>query len=251
MRQKNKIIAGIILLIMTAVFPSAAGAGITVDHRLYTDLLSKFVKNGFVDYQGLKKEEAQLNRYLGQLEKTDVEELSRPEQFAFYVNAYNAWTIKLILSAYPGIQSIKDLGTLFKSPWKKKIVRIKGQVLTLDNIEHDILRKRFKDPRVHFAVNCASKGCPPLRSEAYRGGILNRQLDQMARAFINDPARNRLDGRTLYVSKIFKWFAEDFDDNIVDYFLKYAQGNLKKQLETGRREIKIEYLNYDWSLNGE
>jgi hypothetical protein len=136
-----------------------------VDHGIYADLLVKYVKNGVVDYQGFKSEETKLDQYLKVLENTDTKNLSRDEQFAFYANAYNAWTIKLILSAYPGVKSIKDLGSVFKSPWKKKLVRIEGKVITLDDIEHNILRPRFKDPRVHFAVNCASKGCPPLRSE--------------------------------------------------------------------------------------
>ena len=120
----------------------------------------------------------------------------------------------------------------------------------MDHIEHDILRPRFKDPRVHFAINCASKGCPPLRSDPYEGALLDRQLDEMAGAFINDPRYNSLDGRTLYVSKIFDWFAVDFKKDIISFFLKYAQGDLKRQLEAKRSKINIEYLNYDWSLNG-
>ena len=225
---------------------SAAGA----DQSLYGELLQKYVKNGVVDYQGFKKEEAKLDQYLSILEKTDPKELSRNEQFAFYVDAYNAWTIKLILSAYPGVKSIKDLGSLLKSPWKKKIARIDGDIITLDNIEHDILRPRFKDPRIHFAVNCAAKSCPPLRSEAYRGDVLDQQLTEMTEAFVNDPTRNRLEGNTLYVSSIFKWYSEDFNDGIVEFFKKYARGELREWLKKNQKEIKVEYLDYDWSLNG-
>lgn len=223
----------------------------TADHRLYAELLEKYVKNGVVDYQGFKKEEAELDRYLKILERTDTKALSRNEQFAFYINAYNAWTIKLILSAYPGIQSIKDLGGLFKSPWKMKIARIDGDVITLDNIEHDILRPRFKDPRIHFAVNCASKSCPPLRSEPYRGDVLDHQLTEMTEAFINDPSYNRLQGGVLYVSSIFKWYSEDFNDDIVGFFMKYAEGELKKELRNHAGGVEVEYLDYDWSLNGQ
>jgi hypothetical protein len=221
-----------------------------VDHGLFTELLGKYVQNGKVDYQGFKREEAKLDQYLKILERTPVRTLSRNDRFAFYINAYNAWTIKLILTGYPGITSIKDLGTFFKSPWKKKIARIDGRTVTLDHIEHEVLRPAFKDPRVHFAVNCASKGCPPLRSEAYRGEVLDRQLDEMTRAFINDPRRNYLEGRVLYVSRIFKWFSEDFDDDVVGFFLKYAQGDLKKRLAAQAKKIDVEYLDYDWSLNG-
>lgn len=239
---------GIFCGALNILFPKWSDA--EVDHALYVELLEKYVENGMVDYQGFKNEEAKLDRYLKVLAETDTKKLSRDEQFAFYINAYNAWTIKLILTGYPGIKSIKDLGSIFKTPWKKRIARIDGDIVTLDHIEHDILRPRFKDPRVHFAINCASIGCPPLRSEPYRGEVLELQLDEMAKAFINDPQRNRLEGRTLYVSSIFKWFSKDFNDGVVGFFLKYAQGNLKKELAENQRNIQIKYLDYDWSLNG-
>jgi hypothetical protein len=222
----------------------------TDDHSLYAQLLESHVKNGVVDYRGFKREEGKLDQYLRILEKTDTKALSRTDQFAFYINAYNAWTIKLVLSAYPGLKSIKDLGSLFESPWKKKVARIDGDVISLDNLEHDILRPRFKDPRIHFAVNCASKSCPPLRSEPYRGDVLDQQLTDMTEAFINDPERNRLEGNTLYVSSIFKWYSEDFNDDVVEFFMKYATGELKEGLKKHQKEIKVEYLDYDWSLNG-
>jgi len=221
-----------------------------VDHSLYAGLLKKYVKDGVVNYQGFKNEESVLDQYLKVLEKVDSKVLSRSEQFAFYINAYNGWTIKLILSEYPGVKSIKELGSLFKSPWKKKISRIDGQIITLDDIEHNILRPRFKDPRVHFAVNCASKSCPPLRSEPYHGYDLDRQLNEMTMAFINDFENNRLEDHTLYVSSIFKWFAKDFNKDIIGFFFKYAKEDLKEQLEAGKGKIKVEYLDYDWSLNG-
>jgi hypothetical protein len=221
------------------------------NHDIYAELLKKYVKSGVVEYKGLKNEEAYLDKYLKILERTDPERLSRNSQFAFYINAYNAWTIKLILNGYPGLKSIKDLGGIFTSPWKKQIARINGEVITLDHIEHDILRPRFKDPRVHFAINCAAKSCPPLRPEPYRANALDRQLDEMARAFINDSQRNRLEGRTLYASRIFKWFAKDFNNDVPGFFLEYAQKDLKKQLEESKSTLKIKYLDYDWSLNGQ
>jgi len=221
-----------------------------IDHSLYAGLLKKYVKDGVVNYQGFKDEESVLDKYLKVLEEVDSKILSRDEKFAFYINAYNAWTIKLILSGYPGIKSIKDMGNLFKSPWKKKISRIDGKIITLDDIEHNILRPRFKDPRVHFAINCAAKSCPPLRSEPYRVSDLEQQLDEMTRAFINDRENNRLEGHALYVSSIFKWFKEDFNKDIIGFFLKHAKGDLKEQLEARRGKIKVNYLDYDWSLNG-
>jgi hypothetical protein len=230
--------------------PVASWSTEQVNHSLYAGLLEKHVKDGVVDYQGFKNEEASLDQYLRVLENTDTKELSRNEQFAFYVNAYNAWTIKLILSGYPGVKSIKDLGSLFKSPWKKKICRIDGGIITLDDIEHKILRPRFKDPRVHFAINCAARSCPPLISEPYEGSNLDEQLDASAGAFLNNPDRNRLEGNTLYVSKIFKWFSDDFNKDVVGFFLKYAAGKFKETLMENRDKIKVKYLHYDWSLNG-
>jgi len=220
-----------------------------VENTIYTDLLQRYVNDGVVDYQGFKSAEAELDQYLEILAQVDPQTLSRDERFTFYVNAYNAWTIKLILSRYPNLQSIKELGSFLRSPWKKELARIDGKILTLDNIEHDILRPQFKDPRVHFAVNCASKGCPPLLGEPYTGARLNQQLDGAAKAFINDPQRNRLDNKGLYVSKIFKWFAADFSNDIVGFFKRYADEPMKTELER-RSTVKVKYLDYDWSLNG-
>lgn len=222
----------------------------SIDNGLYADLLKNYVQNGIVNYKSLKNEEGKLDQYLTILENINIKTLSSNEQFAFYINAYNAWTIKLILTGYPGVKSIKDLGSFLKSPWKKKICRIDGKVVTLDYIEHEILRPVFKDPRTHFAVNCASKGCPPLRSEPYWGDILDKQLEEMTIAFINDPIRYKIEKDTLYVSSIFKWFSEDFNEDIIGFYLKYAEGDFEKSLEENKDEIKIKYLDYDWSLNG-
>lgn len=225
-------------------------SGDEVGNPIYAALLKKYVKKGVVDYQGFKSDETKLDQYLKVLEKTDTKTLSRNDQFAFYINAYNAWTIKLILSGYPGVKSIKDLGGYISGPWKKKICRIDGKIITLDDIEHNILRPKFKDSRVHFAVNCASKGCPPLLSNPYRGSVLDQQLDDAARAFINDSARNRLEGHTLFLSKIFKWFEGDFNKDVIGFFLRFADSDLKKQLMVNRDNIEVKYLDYDWSLNG-
>jgi len=235
-------LAGILLLTGTV--------GAAPDDSIYAELLNRYNRNGLVDYAGFKRDEVRLDQYLAVLAKIDPNTLSRSEQFAYYANAYNAWTIKLILTGYPGVESIKDLGSLFKSPWKKKFVELDGKVITLDNIEHDILRPRFKDPRVHMAVNCASKGCPPLWNEPFTGSRLDDQLDAAARSFINNPGFNRLEGNTLFVSKIFKWFREDFEDDVIGFIEKYAEGQLKARIQANRALLEVEYLDYDWSLNG-
>ncbi|MDY6791783.1 MAG: DUF547 domain-containing protein [Thermodesulfobacteriota bacterium] len=248
MFHRHKI--GVAALLCFLIVGLTATAAQGLDHSLYAGLLKKYVNHGAVNYQGFKNAESVLDQYLKKLQKVDSKMLSRNEQFAFYINAYNAWTIKLILSGYPGVKSIKELGTLFKSPWKKKICRIDGKIMTLDDIEHGILRPEFKDPRVHFAINCAAKSCPPLRSEPYHGDALDQQLDEMTGAFINHLESNRLENHMLYVSSIFKWFKEDFNNDIIGFFLKYAKGDLKGQLEADKEKIKVKYLDYNWSLNG-
>ena len=246
-----KTIAIATTIMIVGIWVASAGVhAAQVDHSLFASLLSRHVKDGVVDYKGFKDDEAILDRYLDVLSAVDTEPLPADDQFAFYVNAYNAWTIKLILSRYPDIRSIKDLGSLFSSPWKKTIARIDGGLLTLDQIEHDILRKRFKDPRVHFAVNCASKSCPPLQGDPFTGSHLNDQLNQAAKAFINAPRFNRLEGDTLWVSKIFDWFSEDFQSDVIGYVIKFADAPLSDQLVKNKGRIKVKYLDYDWSLNG-
>jgi hypothetical protein len=249
MKKKILLIWMIILAGFVGV-PRSITADDMMDYGIYAELLSTYVDNGVVNYQGFKSQESKLDAFLKNLESAKSEKMSRNEQFAFYINAYNAWTIKLILSGYPGIKSIKDLGTLFTTPWDKKICRIDGKVLTLNDIEHKILRPKFKDPRVHFAIVCASKGCPKLISDPYQGKILDSQLDEAARSFVNNWEQNYLDGNTLYVSSIFKWFSEDFNNDILSFFIKYATNDLKKQLGAKSGDIKIQHLDYDWSLNG-
>lgn len=163
------------------------------------------MKDGVVDYQGFKKEEQTLDQYLNLLDKTDPAELSRNEQYAYYINVYNVYTLKLILDNFKDgkpLDSIKDIGGLFKSPWKIDFVKAGGKVYKLDDIEHNVLRPTFKDPRVHFAVNCASKSCPPLISVPYQGDTLDQQLDENTISFLNDSKHNYLDGN-LYTSAEF------------------------------------------------
>jgi hypothetical protein len=233
-----------------AVYDSRASAAEPL-HGRWERLLSRHVKNGLVDYAGMKADERDLDAYLADLERIDSRTLSRIDQFAFFINAYNAWTVKLIIGPYPEIKSIKDLGGLFGSPWKKKIARIDGALLSLDQIEHEILRPRFKDPRVHFAINCAALSCPPLRPEAYVGERLDLQLDDAARAFINNPDRNYLKLDTLYLSRIFDWFGEDFGKDLPRFVSRYAEGNLKERLAAREGKLRVEFLDYDWGLNGE
>lgn len=221
-------------------------------HDGWDSLLQAHVKNGLVDYDGFKKQEEQLDEYLHKLAEASITQASGHDKLALYINAYNAYTIKLILQNYkkgqpPG--SIKDIGGFFSSPWSVRFAVVAGETLTLDNIEHDIIRREFDEPRVHFAVNCASRSCPPLLNRAYRGDLLEGQLQEITRRFINDPRFTKLEGTTLYVSKIFRWFGEDFKDDIIGFMSTFADEELQKGLRLGGDRLSIKYLDYDWSLN--
>jgi hypothetical protein len=251
MNQRNFGLAVIISIsLVTGIFGSAASSrASTVNHDIWADLLGKYITPNGVNYTGFKKDEERLDQYLKVLENTDPEKLQRNEQYAYYINAYNAWTVKLILSDYPGVKSIKDFGTILKSPWQKKWVRVNGNVITLDHVEHEILRPRYKDPRVHFAINCSAASCPPLRPEPYLADKLDQQLDDSTRSFVNDADNYRLEGNTLYVSRIFKWFSEDFNEDVLGFYLQYAAGELKEKLTRNKDRIQVKYLHYDWALN--
>lgn len=251
MRKTILTICIIVIAVVNSAGLAASSTGGPVDHSSFAVLLERHVENGRVNYYGIKEDVDLLDQYLRILKSVEPETLSRNEQMAFYINTYNAWTIKLILTKYPDITSIKDLGSLFESPWKKKLVQIENTIFTLDEIEHGILRPVFRDPRIHFAVNCASKGCPPLQNTPFTGMDLDSQLDRAAQLFINNPEFNHLRGNTLYVSKIFKWFHKDFNDDIVGFFKQYARGKLKEALEKNKEKLKVRYLEYDWSLNAQ
>ncbi len=227
--------------------PSTAQA--QVDNSIYANLLGRHIKKNRVDYDGFKREEARLDSYLAILSATEVNRLSHNERFAFYINAYNAFTIKLILTKYPGINSIKEIGSFFSNPWSIKFISLEGQTVSLDTIEHDFLRPVFKDPRIHFAINCASKGCPPLSNQPYEGQTLEAQLNTMTRAFINDPKHTFIKNNTLFVSKIFKWFEEDFNGEPLRFIRQYADAKFKKKLDSLGPKTKLSYLDYDWTLN--
>lgn len=222
-------------------------------HAIWGELLAAHVQDGVVDYLGFKQHEEQLDVYLNRLDSANPASLPAAARLAFYINAYNGYTVKLILANFENgkpVASIKDIGGWFSSPWSIRFARVGGETLTLDNIEHDIIRPKFRDPRVHFAINCASRSCPPLLSQAYTGPKLEEQLDGAAASFLNDRNFTYISGNTLYVSKIFQWFGEDFHNDIVGFVKQYARGELLRKIEAAGADLHIQYLDYDWSLNG-
>ena len=187
------------------------------EHKDLTTLLGKVVSysgvggaESKVDYKKLQKEPLLLNKYIkemSQVSKKQFDSFSKTEQQAFLMNAYNAFTLKLVVDHYP-VKSIKKIGGLFSSPWKMKFIRLLGKEMTLDEIEHETLRKNYNEPRVHFAVNCASIGCPRLRNEAFVASRLDAQLEEQTKIFMRDTSRNKIDlkNKKLKISKIFDWF---------------------------------------------
>jgi hypothetical protein len=253
------------LTLSTASFSPAAA----FDHGPLDDLLKKYVlvvdqgRASQVDYRGLQTERQQLGTYLqgmAGVSRAEFDSWPPPRQLAFLINAYNGWTLELILTAYPEIKSIKELGSLFQSPWEKKFIPLLGETLSLDGIEHALIRGsgRYNDPRIHFAVNCASIGCPALRAEAFTAEQLEEQLEEATRLFLADRSRNRLADTTLEISSIFKWYRGDFEQgwrgasSLERFLALYAdsfglQTDQATALAEGR--YRIRFLDYDWQLN--
>lgn len=228
-------------------------------HRAWGALLKEDVvvldggKASRVRYAGLAREHARLRAYLDALSgvpRQEFDRWSRQEQTAFLINAYNAFTVEKVLTRYPDLRSIRDFGRLFGDPFKDRFFRLLGEPASLDDIE-GTLRKRFHEPRIHFALNCASIGCPMLREEAYVAGRLEAQLDEQAMRFLSDRSRNRFANGHLEVSKIFDWYGEDFEPRAA-FFARYAkvladEPAAQKRIEEGKAPLS--FLDYDWSLN--
>ena len=214
------------------------------DHQEWDRLLQKHVSlDGVVDYEGFKKDRTQLDKYLKQLSGTSVKKLSAKGQKVFWINAYNGYTVQLILDNYP-LKSIMDLKFKGKDAWSYPFIQIDGKTYTLNNIEHDILRKEFPDPRIHFAVNCASASCPKLANKAFEVGNIDSLMDTLTKAYVNDKSQNKLSANSVKISEIFKWYQEDFvkSGTLIDFLNKYSTTKINKN-------AKVEYLPYDWSLN--
>lgn len=222
-----------------------------VDHSALDALLKEFVHGSRVDYRGLKAEASTLADYVRSLADVDVSKLDTKEQMALYINAYNAFTLTLILEHLtPGFGGITEIPEARR--WKHKRWVVGGHTYSLDEIENTVLRARFGDARVHTAINCASVGCPDLRAEAFTGEKLDSQLDEQFRRFVNDPRHVRVRGGVLYVSAIFDWFKGDFTMGgvtVAEFIARYADDGLRRKIEGLGRGVRVKFLDYDWSLN--
>lgn len=213
----------------------------------FNNLLSKHVdKKGNVNYKAFKKDESKLDTFLAHLNNTTPSSSwSKNKQKAFWINAYNAYTIKLILDNYP-LKSITKIKKKGKNAWKIPFVKVGGKTYTLDHIEHNILRKKLFDPRIHVGVNCASGSCPKLHNKAFTAQNVNSELESLMKQFINDSKRNKLSkSNSIQISKIFNWFKGDFTKNgsLIDYINKYSDNKIAS-------DAKVRHLTYDWNLNG-
>lgn len=226
--------------------------------KIYDNLLKKYVHSGLVDYDNLSKDK-DLNTYINALSKFDPNTLiSKEDKLAFWINAYNAYTLKAIVDEYP-ISSINDLHTggriighiLKTTVWDKDFVVINNKKMTLNHIEHEIIRPKFKDPRVHFALVCGAFSCPPLRKEAFIGDKLNEQLDDQGKIFFNDVTKNSFDvkNKIAHISKILDWYGSDFGEND-SQILQRIKNFLPTQIrESLNNNWKIDFNSYNWDLN--
>jgi hypothetical protein len=250
------------LAVLGAVFwaASALPQGFDHSHGVWDALLKRHVvvsangSSSLVSYAGMSRERAALSAYLDALSSVKNGEYSawrREQQMAFLINAYNAFTVEKILKRYPDIRSIREFGRFFGNPFRDEFFELLERKASLDWIEHDNLRAGFGDPRVHYAVNCASLGCPMLREEAYVGDRLDSQLQEQAIRFLADRTRNRFADGKLQVSRIFDWFKEDFEPRAA-YFARHAgvlaDDAASRQL-IARGKVRLGFLDYDWSLN--
>ena len=254
------------------LFVHAAPAFGDFDHGRWNLLLSKHVivsADGLstaVDYASLGVNREPLQSYLeetSRVSRASFDAWETSDQLAFLINLYNAATVELILdnmASSDPIDSIRDIGSLFTSAWELERVALFGNLVTLDDIEHDMIRGwgRYNEPRIHFAVNCAAIGCPALRAEAYTGTALEGQLEDATRDFLSDRSRNYFDGRRLRLSSIFKWYREDFErgwggsNALGEFVARYSSDlglSVEQRNELARGDMGIRFLSYDWGLN--
>jgi len=222
----------------------------TPNHIAWDKLLHKHVNStGDVDYRGFIKDSTLLNDYLHELAINAPNDMwPKTDQLAYWINLYNAATVKLITNHYP-ITSIKDIGSgiqipFINTPWKIEFIKINNQIIDLDKIEHGIIRKEFEEPRIHLALVCAAKSCSSLRNEAYQGASLNEQLTNQAHIFLSDKTKNNISEDHIVISKLFKWYGGDFkkETTLIEYLNQYSPTPINK-------EADIDYMDYDWALN--
>jgi uncharacterized protein DUF547 len=247
-----------VLLLLVAVMIAAPTFAADPDYRLWQELLSKhYDPDRGMNYKGLKADKAALDRLRQQMAAVDVATLSRPEQLAYWINLYNISTVNVVAESYP-VDSIRDISTdpiVRLNVFKKPHVKFKGGTMSLNDVENDKIRSGFKDPRIHFAINCAAESCPPIRPEPFVGARIDQQLDDQARKFLNGPHGVRLeqDGSelVLHVTKIMDWFKDDFEQwggGSVPFLKKHLSPDKVKRIAAAKK-VELEFDDYSWKLN--
>lgn len=247
-----------ILLLLAVLMITAPASAAEPDYRLWQELLSKHYDPARgMNYKGLKADKTALDRLRQQMAAVDVASLSRPEQLAYWINLYNINVVGVVVDNYP-VESIRDISTdpiIRLNVFKKPSVQIKGGTLSLDDVEHKKIREPFKDPRIHFAINCAAESCPPIRPEPFVGARIGQQLDDQARKFLNGPMGVRLeqDGSelVLHVTKIMDWFKDDFEQwggGAVPFLKKHLSPDKVKRIGAAKK-VELEFDDYSWKLN--
>ena len=248
--------AAFLAWLMLSASPARAGGVAEPDHSAFDALLRKYVAADGVRYAAWHANPADrqaLAAYLTRMQTADVSALGdtpegRRSRLAFWLNLYNAATLDLVLDGFPA-KSIKDLGGALKSPWDREVVVVEGRKLTLNAIENDVIRPAFREPRIHFALNCAAKSCPPLRAEAYTAAALEKQLEEQTSAFLANGRFTRLDGKRLTLSKIFDWYRKDFEaaaGSVVAWVRPYHPALAALP---SAAKVDVTYAEYDWALN--
>ena len=250
----------ILLAIIITISPLAHSfdhSHVSFDLILQKYLVETSSSQTLFKYKELKEQGSKsFNEYLASLSKVTLSKygtFTNDQKLAFLINAYNAFTIKLIIDHYP-VESIRDIGSVFTSAWKKKFFNFLGKKSYLDFIEHEMIRKHFKEPRIHFAVNCASMSCPSLMPFAFAAKNLDFQLDTAAKAFLGNTEKNQYDGsqKKLFLSKIFKWYGGDFEKvhgSVLKYVAPYIKTSAENRRLIGNEKVRLDYLDYDWNLN--
>jgi Protein of unknown function, DUF547 len=273
--RREIIMRQILVLALVLLLPEVAGAApaaklwpywerhgpassAPIDHAAWTGFLERYVRIGDdginrVAYGEVTPEDrAALDAYIDRLARLPIRSYARPEQMAYWINLYNALTVQVVLEHYP-VESIRDIdispGLFSDGPWGRDLAMIEGQEVSLDDIEHRILRPIWQDPRIHYSVNCASIGCPDLQPEPFRADALDRQLTAAAEDYVNDPRGVLVDDSDLVVSSIYNWFGADFggsERDLIEHLKRYARPELRARLERVR---SIDDDRYDWRLN--
>jgi len=250
------VIARFVLLLIFLCLPFGwvQAAEFDHSHQPYAHVLKKSVKDSLVNYGALKSDHKDLNTYLDQLAgvpEKDFKKWSRSQQLSFLINLYNAQTLQLIINHYP-LKSIKDIGNFLKGPWDQPVVRLFGKEITLNKLEHELLRKEYQEPRLHFVLVCAALGCPPLQEEPYLPDKLEQQFEDQGKRFLANRHKNSVNvhEHVIYLSPIFRWFEDDFvnkSGSVLAFVQPYFPLETTRALLKGG--FKIRYTDYNWSLN--